>query len=66
MQAKRSAAPASEVVDEFLWGAAAIGRYIKRKPHQVYHMVRKKRLPVKFVGGIMVGRRSQLDEFLKG
>jgi hypothetical protein len=53
--------------DELIWGAAAIGRVIKRKPRQVFHLAKIGAIPVKKIrppgttrGGRLCARKSAL------
>jgi hypothetical protein len=56
----------TELADDILWGVEGekgIARYLKKKPHEVYYLI-KKGLPVKKHGHrIITSTRSQLRRY---
>lgn len=48
---------------DLVWGAAEIGKEIKRKPRQTFHMLEKGLLPARKVGNQWVAERGKLRAF---
>jgi len=57
----------SETVEaelDLIWGAAAIGKVIRKGRSATYHLLEQGRLPAKKVGEQWVSRRSELERAL--
>ncbi|TPK42622.1 MULTISPECIES: DNA-binding protein [unclassified Mesorhizobium] len=52
----------SDAID-LVWGAAAIGKEIKQKPRQAFHMLEAGLLPARKVGNRWVADRGKLRKF---
>ena len=55
----------SEQDSKFVWGAEAIGEVINQSPRSVYSLAAAKRIPVRRVGGKLVGVRDELRDLSK-
>lgn len=53
----------ADIASEIVWGAEAIGAVIGLKPRQAHHLIEKKALPVKKVGGRWCANRAKLLDF---
>jgi hypothetical protein len=53
-----------DYASDLIWGCDEIGRFINRKPRQVYHLLESKRLPARKVGHQWVASRRKLLAFL--
>ena len=59
-----SIADKDEAPADFVWGAGAIAKVIGRSERAVFHMLEKKLLPAKRVGGRWCASRRKLLEAL--
>jgi hypothetical protein len=48
---------------DLLWGAEAIGKAIGVNPRKAFHLLERKAIPAKKVGGRWVGSRRGLHKF---
>ena len=53
---------ASDPNSQFVWGAEAIGAVINQPPRSVYSLAAAGRIPVRRVGGKLVGVREDLRD----
>lgn len=53
-------------LDTPIWGAEAIGKVIGRSKRQVHHLLARKQIPAKKVGGRFVSTPRQLLAFING
>ena len=56
----------SDVADDVVWGAAAIGRVIRKTPRSTYYLLEAGHLPARKVGAQWCASRSRLLRALTG
>jgi len=56
--------PAAEESLDLLWGVNGIAAFINRTPVATYHLLKKRKLPARKVGGVWVAEKGALRQHL--